>query len=376
MANLTREAVLAWLSGGGLSPDQLREALRLKEPEEVCADFRRTGRMELPEESVSRRSLELLRAGLAEENLSRVQQMISAHGIRAMTCFDEAYPSKLRDLPEAPAILFYQGNPAAAEKDSVAMVGSRSASYRCLEAARKIAERLSRNDIVIVSGLAYGIDTAAHEGCLKGKAPTVAVLGCGLDQQYPAENAPLRHRIVEDGGLILSEYAPGEKPLGRHFPWRNRIISGLGDCLAMMEARIRSGSMTTVQHALNQGKDVFVYPGEPGSPRSEGNHQLLREGGIYFTEAEDILEDMGWLDKRGDVRQNIGSSAPDSTSAVSGIDRQVLDELDRGERSFDQLCAALNLPAASLSASLSMLQIQGLIRALPGKVYQKKEGQD
>ena len=343
------------------------------EPEKIYADYKRTGQIGLTEGKLSARNLEMLRIGSAEKIMETNQNLIRKHDIQVRTCLDAVYPDKLRNLPEAPAILFYQGIPSAVSADTIAMVGSRNASYKTMEATRSIAEKLSRAGIAVVSGLAYGIDTAAHEGCLKGKAPTVAVLGCGLDQQYPVENAGLRKRILEQGGLVISEYAPGEKPLGHHFPWRNRIISGLGDALAMMEARIRSGSMTSVQHALEQGKDVFVYPGEPGSPRSEGNHQLLREGAIYFTAAEDIMEDMGWLDKQAYVGQNSESSRLDP-ARVSGTEKKVLDLLDRGARSFDQLCSELNLPAANLNASLSMLQIQGLVEALPGKVYQRKEG--
>lgn len=364
---------LAWLSSAGIPADTLQHLLAEEpDPEQLLARFRREGERPFREE-IPQSALRLLTNHAEKGMLETWGRMIDRFDINAVTCTEDPYPSRLRGMPEAPAILFYQGTLSALDQPTVSMVGSRNASTKGTEACWKIAEELSRNGIAVISGLAYGIDAAAHQGCLKGKSPTIAVLGCGLDQEYPADHAGLRRQIIERGGLVLSEYTPGEKPLGWHFPWRNRIISGLGDCLAVMEARIRSGSMTTVQHALNQGKDIFVYPGEPGSLRSEGNHQLLREGAIYFTCAADLMEDMNWLDKTAEVEQNTVLRAEDRPDA-SPAEKQVLLALDRGELSFDQLCEKLNMNAALLSATLSMMQISGLIRALPGKRYEKKQG--
>ena len=340
MIGISREAILNWIAGAGLSPDQMRELLREEEPESVWERFQKTGVL-IPEKKLAVKSEKALRAGADGKVIAANRERIERLGIRAVTCSDSQYPARLRDLPDAPAVLFYQGNPEVLKNSTVSIVGSRSAGYKGLEATRKIAENLSRAGITVISGLAYGIDAAAHQGCLKGGSPTVAVLGCGLDQEYPAENAPLRRRMIEAGGLVISEHPLGDKPLGWHFPWRNRIVSGLGDCLVLMEARIRSGSMTTVQHALNQGKDVFVYPGEA----------------------------MGWLDKLPDVGHNNESSAQ-SGAQLSAAERLVMNQLDKGELGFEQLCDRTNLPAAMLSATISMLQIRGLIRLLPGKRYE------
>lgn len=366
--NASKETWYAWLSCAGLPAETMRDILREEpDPQRVFTFFQSEGG--LPgAEALPRGTLQALRHAGDEKMLSRWEKLISEHGIHTVSYLEPEFPEMLQPLPDAPALLFYQGDLRALLQPSISMVGSRSASYKGLEATGRIAENLSRCGISIVSGLAYGIDAAAHQGCLKGGSPTVAVLGCGLDQDYPVENAGLKRSILQHGGVVLSEYAPGEKPLGWHFPYRNRIISGLSDALVVMEARIRSGSMTTVQHALNQGKDVFVYPGDPGSPRSEGNHQLLREGAIYFTTADDILEDMGWLDKKKNVGQN--SEAPSSPN-LSDPEQRILRQLDQGERGFDQLCDGTKLSAAQLSAALSMLQVQGLIEALPGKLYRK-----
>ena len=365
----SKELCLTWIASAGLPPMLLRSLLQSEmSPIQIFTRFQQHGSFtsEIP---LSVNMVTTLKQNSSPAVMNMWKKKLSLHHIHVMTAMDACFPERLREIPDSPEILFYQGSLSALERNTVAVVGSRNASRKGLEAARSISEKLSERGIGIVSGLAYGIDTAAHQGCLQGGSPTIAVMGCGLDMDYPAENAGLRKEILSHEGLILSEYAPGEKPLGWHFPWRNRIISALGDCLAVMEARIRSGSMTSVHHALEQGKDVFVYPGDPGSPRSEGNHQLIREGAIYFTCAEDLTEDMGWLDKTEDVRQNNGHD--NMEVHVSPLEKKVLDELEAGERSFEQLLDVMGIPASALNASLSMLQIQGLIKALPGKRFEK-----
>ncbi len=373
MAEYAREVYLAWLASAGLSPEMLCRLLEASEGnlkalyDEGSRESRVLRGIQLPEKAGS-----ALKKNARTACMDAWAALMEKHQIRAMTREDDLFPEALIPLEDSPAILFYLGNPRSmANRPSAAVVGSRSASWKALEATEKISAELSGNGIGIISGLAYGVDAAAHKGCLKGGSPTAAVLGCGLEQDYPLENAGLKKQILEKGGVIFSEFAPGEKPLGWHFPVRNRIISGMADCLIVMEARIRSGSMTTVQHALQQGKDIFVHPGESGSPRSEGNHQLLREGAIYFTCAEDIMEDMRWLDKKKEVGQNsgCGSSAPH----LAGEEKAVYDALARGEMSFDQLCETLGMNAGPLMALLTMMQIKGLVEAMPGKFYRIKE---
>ena len=372
MADNNREACLAWLASAGLSPEEQKSLLVLEpDPCRLYAEWQAGGdiRYSFP---LSDRLRQTLDRNGNTRYMDTWARLTERYDIHTVTILDPAFPDRLRPLPQAPAVLFYTGCLEALNGPSAAMVGSRNPSIKGIEATRMISQKLSRNGIRIISGLAYGIDAAAHQGCLSGGSPTVAVLGCGLDRDYPVDHASLRREMLEGGGLIISEYAPGEKPLGWHFPFRNRIISGLGDCLVVMEAKIRSGSMTTVQHALNQGRDVFVYPGDPCSPKSEGNHQLLREGALYFTTAEDLMEDMGWLDKKTDVRQNIPCAPEEKDMSLTKEERQILKRLEDGEQSFDQLCDILHFSAAQLSSVLSMLQIRGLIQALPGKTYQRK----
>ena len=252
----------------------------------------------------------------------------------------------------------------------IAVVGSRASSYNGQKATRKLARDLSQHGVTVISGMASGIDTFAHEGCLEGGSPTIAVTGCGLDIVYPASNTALRDTIIRNKGLLLSEYPPGEKPAGWHFPVRNRIITGMAEALILMEAKIRSGSMTSVRHALEQGKDVFVYPGDPMSEYFEGNHQLLREGGIYFTSAENILEDLHWLDNPSYVRQNSDCSAESMQMTPDEI--KVVNALKPGMIGFEKLVSVSGLDPSRLMSTLTMLQINGVIEALPGKQYQLK----
>lgn len=295
--------------------------------------------------------------------------LINKHHIYGIKCSDPCFPEILRQIPNPVSILFYQGNINCLQNRMLSMVGSRSASYAGLKAASKIAEDLSRSSVTIVSGFAYGIDTASHVGCIKGGSPTIAVMGCGLDQNYPADNALLRKKVIENGGLILSEYSPGEKPLAAHFPYRNRIISALGEALILMEAKIRSGSMTSVSHALEQGKEVFVYPGDPSSPHFEGNHQLLREGATYFTSAKDILEDMKWLDNPVFQVQNNECSA----KGLNPAEKAVYTALQRETMSFDQLSSHTGLSPSELMSALTIMQVRGDIEPLPGKLYRIRQ---
>ena len=321
-------------------------------------------------ELVPERFRRVLEKNSGEDRLEYYRKKTEKYAIKVMHIEEKDYPEQLECLDDPPALLFFQGNPECLKRRILAMVGSRAASYAGQKAAVKLAKDLSRNQISIISGLACGIDASAHQGCIDGGSPTIAVTGCGLDRVYPADNTRLRDRILDEGGLILSEYAPGEPPSGWHFPVRNRIITGLAAAVILMEAQIRSGSMTSVQHALEQGKDIFVYPGDPESAHFTGNHQLLREGGIYFTSAEDIMEDMHWLDNPPAVRQNSGCSAESTASTPEEM--SVIQALRPGTLSFEQLTGRTGIDPARLMSTLTILQIKGIVEAMPGKYYQIK----
>ena len=360
----------AWIASAAVPPDILFRTLEAYgEPAAYYDSFMRHD----PEAQamVPQRFHQALETNGTRENLTSAGQVLAKTGIRAFACSEEGYPDSLANIPDPPGILFYLGNPGCLSRRTISIVGSRAASYAGQKATRKLARDLSARGVSVISGLACGIDAAAHWGCIDGGSPTCAVMGCGLDRVYPSDNAGLREEILKRDGLLLSEYLPGEKPAGWHFPFRNRILAGLGEALVLMEAKIRSGSMTSVQHALNQGKDVFVYPGDPASPLCEGNHQLLREGAIYFTSAEDILEDLGWLDNQPIIGQNIDCSI--EKRADSPAEKAVVQALIPGPLGFGELAEKTGLDPSQLMCALTVLQIHGSIESLPGKIYQLKE---
>ena len=307
-------------------------------------------------------------SGADDTTLENFSVLINQHNILSASILDSEYPDSIRHIEDPPPILFYQGNlEVLNHKRRIAMVGSRSASYTGLRNTRSIANELSSQGVSIISGLAYGIDTQSHRGCLDGGSPTIAVVGSGLDKTYPDGNLSLKIEIVEKNGVIVSEYAPTVKPYGYHFPYRNRIISGLSHAVVLMEARIRSGSMTTIDHALKQGKDVFCYPGDPESILFEGNRILLRDGARFFTTAKDILEDMNWLDNPSYVRQNIDCSTekcPDNPA-----EKAVVQALEKGTLSFEQIISVTGLSSSELMSTITLLQIKKMVELLPGKKY-------
>ena len=370
ISEFTEGAYLGWLASAELKADYLRLLiLQYGTGERVYEAVSR--REEALREILPKPCLDKLVHDATQENVACLYDLLSAHRIHAMTSRDPAFPDILREITDPVSIMFYQGNPACLSSRTIGMMGSRQASYTGLKAARRIAGDLSRAGVSVVSGFAYGIDAASHRGCLEGGSPTIAVMGCGLDQNYPADHAQLRSQVLDAGGILLSEYAPGEKALPGHFRYRNRIISALGEALVLVEAKIRSGSLITVEHALQQGKEVFVYPGDPASPHFEGNHQLLREGGHYFTTAQDILEDMNWLDKKPREVQNSGCNG--SPASASPAEEKIRKLLRGGALSFEQLASESLLLPAELLSILTILQVRGIVEPLPGKKYQLKQ---
>jgi len=356
----------AWLTYGLLRPETAAELLEEYGCAEAIYDrFVREGPSFLREKGLSRSAIEALQQQAASDMMHEMMLTLQKLEIGIMSITDPEYPDALRHIPQPPAILFYRGNPDCLMGKCVTVVGSRTASPQGLAVTESISRELSQAGVTIVSGLAMGVDAASHEGCIDGGSPTAAVLACGMDVDYPQENLDLRERIVSSGGVLLSEYPLGMRS-GKHvFQMRNRIMAGLSKAVVMMEARIRSGSMITVQHALDQGRDVFAYPGVPGSEWAEGAHQLLREGAIYFTSAQDVLEDLGWADDTPAPTMQQKKSLP----SMSEEQRRIYTLLGGGEMSFDELAAASGMSAPALSVALTMLQMMGVIRAMPGKTY-------
>ena len=300
-------------------------------------------------------------AQVDEAVLARTHAWLEVPGHRLVAWGDPHYPQALLALGHSPPVLYYVGNPDLLNTRSLAIVGSRSATAQGTDNARAFASALSDAGLVIVSGLALGIDGAAHEGALNARAGTLAVVGTGLDRVYPARHRDLAHRIAARGGL-LSEFAPGTPPRDFHFPQRNRLISGLSQGVLVVEATLRSGSLITARYAGEQGRDVFAIPGSIHSPLSKGCHKLIREGAKLVETAQDVLEEMGLALPAPGLQSETG--APMSEGAV-------LDALGGDPVDVDTLVDRTGLAADEVIVQLTRLALEGDVASLPGGRWQR-----
>ena len=275
---------------------------------------------------------------------------------------DPHYPRALLEAPDPPLLFYAQGNLALLQREGIAIVGSRNPTPQGLDNARAFASHLSHAGLTIVSGLALGIDAAAHTGGLEGAASTVAVVGTGLDIVYPRRNIGLAHRIAANG-LIVSEYPLGTPSMAPNFPRRNRIIAGLAGGTLVVEAALQSGSLITARLANEAGREVFAIPGSIHSPQSRGCHALIKQGAKLVETAQDVLEE---LRMPGAATVNV---APTVNSPH--VDERLLAALGFDPVTLDALAARTGWSAAELSARLLGLELDGLIARLPGQLFQR-----
>ena len=287
-------------------------------------------------------------------------------GMTVVTIRDPAYPPLLQAIPGAPAVLFVRG--ALEERPAVAIVGSRRATAYGRAAAGRLAFDLASAGVTVVSGLARGIDGAAHRAALEGGGRTIAVLGSGADVIYPPEHRGLAEAVAACGAVV-SEFAPGTPPLPSNFPRRNRIISGLCSAVVLVEGVQDSGSLVTADYALEQGREVFAVPGSIFSDHSRAPHGLLREGARMAETADDILRELGFPLPAGGHHDE-GSADASGTSAEA----RVLGLLDAGPRTLDDLTGASGLSAAEVATAVTVLEIRGLIQMLPGQMVLQAAG--
>jgi DNA processing protein len=281
-----------------------------------------------------------------------------AAGLRPIACFDPAYPDLLRQIPDPPIVLWTGGSLASsAGAPAVALVGSRNATAEGLVMARRLGRGLSDAGVVVVSGLARGIDAAAHRGALEGTGTTLAVLGSGADVIYPASHRGLAADVLRRGGLT-SEFPPGTPPLARHFPLRNRIISGLSRAVVVVEASDRSGSLITARAALEQGRDVLAVPGGVAGGCHRGCHALIQDGARLVETVEDVLEEIGWRSARGASRSPSANQQEELGLAAHMAPGDPLD--------LDGLAERTGRTASDLLAELGRLELAGTIARMPG----------
>lgn len=302
---------------------------------------------------------------------------------RVLPLGDTCYPASLLNMEDPPLLLYAMGTPQAwlagglaqSAQRSVAIVGSRNPTAQGALNARHFARALAQSGLTVVSGLALGVDGAAHEGALDGAPPaqlaTIAVVGTGLDRVYPRQHRELAHRIAQRG-VLISEYPLGTPPLSANFPRRNRIISGLTQATLVVEAALKSGSLITARLAIEQGKDVFAIPGSIHATQSKGCHALIKQGAKLVESAQDILEE--WPEGVLPISVRTCADAPPDgaqTPSTDGPKGSLLSALGFEPTGLDALLARTGLPTAALQAQLMELEIEGQIARLPGGLFQR-----
>lgn len=295
---------------------------------------------------------------------AQVLSSLQKDGIKFIFCDEPAYPPLLREIYDPPQVLYVKGDPSLLQLPMIAVVGARKASPYGLAVARKISRELAEAGFGVVSGMARGIDAAAHQGALEAPGPTVAVLGCGVDVVYPAENRRLMSEISQQG-LVLSEFPPGTGPVAGNFPVRNRIISGLAKGVLVIEAAERSGSLITADCALEQGRDVFAVPGQITNPLHKGAHRLIKQGAKLVEDVTDILDEIGVY-----VNTQVGRA----TAVPPELDLTAKEKTLYNVISDEPVCCEFlidttGLNPAEVLSMLLVLEMKGLIRQLPGERY-------
>jgi DNA processing protein len=329
----------------------------------------------LPQAILARRRAELapfaappVLAALDSEQVSQAVSVARAWadqpGHFVITLADESYPRLLLEIPDPPPLLYARGRVELLSRQALAVVGSRNATLQGEANAQTMAKALSEAGLTIVSGMALGIDAAAHRGGLGGAGSTIAVLGTGIDIVYPQRNAPLAAQIAERG-LLLSEFPLRAAPAGPNFPRRNRLISGLARGCLVVEAALASGSLITARAAADQGREVFAIPGSIHSPLAKGCHALIKSGAKLVESAEDVLAELSGFRTSGYASTTKQAAAAPEVGLLAHMGHDPVD--------VDALCSRAGLSAEQVSSELLRLELAGRVAALPGGLYQRLE---
>ena len=313
-------------------------------------------------------------------------ESFSSMGIRFITSIDKDFPVRLKEIPDAPSFLFCKGELPDDNSPSVAIVGSRKCSIYGRETCLKFAEKLAGAGIVIISGMAAGVDGFAHRGAISAGGKTIAVLGCGVDICYPSANrdiydtlskgnvlvrsAPGGQSSLPGHGCIISEYYPGEQALPYNFPQRNRIISGLCDILLVVEAGKKSGTFITVDHALEQGREIFAIPGRIGDPVSDGCNSLIKNGATIATEPEDIIDELKQHYEMLLIHEK--RKKKDTVSKLEGDERKVFDCLEVVPLQINEISSRSGIDCGELSKILISLELKGMVAEVGKNLYIRK----
>jgi DNA processing protein len=322
-------------------------------------------------------------AGVAE--VEAQERLMEPLGVRFISLEDPAYPVRLAEIYDPPLALFARGELYQADEQCVAIVGTRRPTPYGIHMAEKLAAELAARHVTVVSGMALGIDAAAHRGAIQAGGRTIAILGCGVDVLYPPQHAELMQQIATHG-CVVSQFVMGTKPSAGHFPYRNRIISGMTLGTVVIEAPRNSGALITARQAAEQGREVFAVPGQVGTRTSEGPHALIRDGAKLVETAEDILVE---LPVSAAVRQPASPArqqpadesalgppsappsapAPKPRSVTTALEQDVLSVLAPSGSYVDEIAAACRISVSEALSSLTMLELKGLVRQYSGKRF-------
>ena len=340
----------------------MNNAIRLASWEKVGReDLRRLLRNHTPDESVEILKKEIRSGTPDAKEVERMAISAAAQSMKTVVYGNVDYPDILINIPDPPVVLFYRGNlEGFLTMPAIAVIGSRRCTTYGRKVARTLARDFVRSGVAVVSGLARGIDGEAHRGVIEAGGVTMAVLGNGLDLCYPPEHDRLSEKILEKG-VLLSEYPPGTEPARYRFPERNRLISGFSRGVVVVEAGKRSGTMITVNTALDQGRDVFAVPGEVTRALSMGTNMLLRDGAGVVITAADVLEPLGLAKEPGSSRETF---EPETDTA-----RVILEHLSIETLHFNQLLRLAGIGTAVLQSELLNLEMAGVVTQHPGKIY-------
>lgn len=360
------ELRLALISGVG---PRAREALRahLGDPARILASSQR----ELEQvPGIGRVLATRIRQEGAAVDIEALLALCTREDIAIIPASARAYPTLLREIPDPPGVLFVAGSLVPEDTMSVAVVGTRHASHYGLRQAERIAGQLSRAGLTVVSGLARGIDAAAHRGALRAGGRTLAVLAGGLLRLYPPEHASLAAQI-RAAGAVISEAPPQRPPSSGTFPQRNRIITGLTLGVVVIEAGCRSGALISARHALDQGREVFALPGPVDSPVSRGCHQLLRDGAKLIEDVDDILEEIGSLTAKA-LEGGATTARAAEPGGLNPAETIVWRVVGDQPTTIDEVIRASDLPVHQVLATLSVLELKRLITRVSGAIVQRR----
>jgi len=349
-----------------MGPVRLRKLLEVFETPEAVLSAKRDALRAV--EGIGREVVEQILNWETLVDLSSELQRIRDFGATVITADSPFYSKQLREIHSPPIVLYVWGELAERDQHAIAVIGSRRTTHYGLESAKKLSYQLAYAGLTVISGLARGIDTAAHQGALAAKGRTIAVIGSGLMKLYPPENAALAEKIRSGNGAIISEFSMEIEPDRQTFLMRNRIISGWSQGLLVIEAGVNSGALISVAQALEQGRNVYAVPGHINAPTAIGSNRLIQQGAKLVMDASDILDDLQIL--LPESKPTLEASVR-ALPALSDDERRVYDAIRSTETSIDDIATDAELPSGTVSSTLLRLELKKLVKQLPGKHFVK-----